>query len=409
MTDKNALKNPLAVALGLVLKQMREESNRSAEDIADTLDVSPSTYRLVEAGSNNLRPVYAPKLLQEDAFREIEFSSLAILLQAIHSLDAIRKDKNELADALQEIINLGSPLSRLISKLKEGLQTEGDPGNIDVRAVILRTEVNRHLRRLLTTPTFSQELETQAELTTKRFLNEVSPFYFDTAIRLLLDLKRSEPQLQSSKLGEWEAENAERMTEVKVVVRDLGTLFHKGNFEDFDFRYILNRVFSHQQFSVDILYQDITSHSPNFIKPTDFKKRLARTLRSFYTWKTNEGTDVARGKLDRIINNTFVFAHISNSSVDVNEFLRLKNRGYEHNNLWMFKLSPLENIVAVADNAKPEDIDIRLSSDGSAEGKKYGELINYRESMRRFSLFKDIWNNIDTSDKHNLDNMNINI
>jgi DNA-binding XRE family transcriptional regulator len=406
MSDEKSPKNPLALALGLVLKQVREKSNKTAGDIADSLDVSPSTYRLIEAGSSTLRPVYAPRLLQEEAFREIDFSSLAILLQATHSLDAIRKEGKQLRGALQEVGNLGSPLGQVISKLRYELDAEDKSDNVEVRTTILRTEVHRHVRRFLTTPTFSQELETQAQLTTKSFLTEVSPFYFDAAIRLLQDLKRSEPQLHSSKLGEWEAENADRMMEIRVVMRDLGVLFHEGNFEDFDFRYALNRALEDRDFKVRVIFGKISDEGTHSISPKQFKNRLIDELRDLYTWETNEEKGLAEGKLDITIENTFDFGHAESIDGEISRMLSLKDKSTKYNNLWMFKLSPVENVVSIIDSAEPKSIDSRIEKDSTVHGEEYGRLIDYEQSIRSFRYFNDLWNRISSDEKYDLENIN---
>lgn len=396
MSNKRSLKNPLALALGLVLKEMREESSRSAEDIAEALDVSASTYRLFESGSNNLRPVYAPRLLQEKAFRKIEFSPLAILLQATHSLESLWEEEEHLADALKKLGKFESPLDRIRAELEREIRTHDELEADDVRATVIQLGLDNHLRQFLTSPIFSQEIESRAALTTKRFLKETSPFYFDAAAKLLSDLRRSEPLINSSKVGEWEKENADRIVNARAVIQDLWVFFHEGNLRHYDFRYALNRKLLDENVTIRVIYNTFSRGVDNVLSPDKFKSRMVNMLYNFYAWKTNSRKEVGKQAVKILIDETFKFSRVSRS--EIRPLLTANKNVYgntkRYDSLWIFTLLPFRTRVGMGDTTK-EDTKERILQKESNEEKKYVEEISYNAVNLISSEFDEVWNSLD--------------
>ena len=62
-------KNPLAQAFGETLKRQRKNSGKTSEEIADTIGIGRSYYRLVESGTNHLHISKAVNLVT--AFQEV--------------------------------------------------------------------------------------------------------------------------------------------------------------------------------------------------------------------------------------------------------------------------------------------------------------------------------------------------
>ena len=96
------IRNPLAQALGLVLQGMRDKMGGvSSSEIASSLGLAASHYRMIEAGSAILQPSRAIKVVQ--TFDTIEFVPLCQVLVCIQILDSVRTsgtDMRVMADVL---------------------------------------------------------------------------------------------------------------------------------------------------------------------------------------------------------------------------------------------------------------------------------------------------------------------
>ena len=97
MTQK--FRNPLAQALGLVFQNTRDKMGGiSSSEIAASLGLAASHYRMIEAGSAILQPARAIKVVQ--VFDTIEFIPLCQVLVSIQILDSVKQSIDDMRTAV---------------------------------------------------------------------------------------------------------------------------------------------------------------------------------------------------------------------------------------------------------------------------------------------------------------------
>lgn len=112
-------RNPVSIALGGVLKELRSSRGLSSAAVAKELEVSASLYRLYESGSSALGPsyVHAFAMMFED---DIEFSRMSVVVSLIHALEApLKKGSIEIACGNCQAINETSNCPQLTYLLSE--------------------------------------------------------------------------------------------------------------------------------------------------------------------------------------------------------------------------------------------------------------------------------------------------
>lgn len=108
------IKNPLAVILGLVLKNLR--AGTGANEIAFALSMVESAYRMIESGNANLNPNKGLLLLRISNFRQIRYDKLCKFLVSNQILDAKKDNAKELWIELENIFQEDSELKKIFSK-----------------------------------------------------------------------------------------------------------------------------------------------------------------------------------------------------------------------------------------------------------------------------------------------------
>ena len=144
------LRNPLAQALGVVLQSTRDKMGGiSSSDIATSLGLAASHYRMVEAGSAVLQPSRAIRIVQ--TFETIEFVPLCQVLVAIQLLDSARQSTSEMR-AVAELLTEANPaMESLLEKFDDLWPTVDTAEPAEVARKIAAIGIDKELCSFLTT------------------------------------------------------------------------------------------------------------------------------------------------------------------------------------------------------------------------------------------------------------------
>ncbi|RKY06836.1 MAG: hypothetical protein DRP65_11200, partial [Planctomycetota bacterium] len=113
------IRNPLAQALGLVFQSTRDKMGGvSSTQIASSLGLAASHYRMIEAGSAILQPGRAIKVVQ--TFETIEFVPLCQVLVSIQILDPVRGSIDDMRTTM-ELLMQANPALEPVLRLFENV------------------------------------------------------------------------------------------------------------------------------------------------------------------------------------------------------------------------------------------------------------------------------------------------
>lgn len=197
------IRNPLAQALGIVLQNTRDKMGGiSSNEVANRLGLAASHYRMIEAGSAILQPSRAIRVIQ--TFETIEFVPLCQVLVAIQILDSIKDsvdDMRTISAVLAETVPPMAGIFKGFNKLWNMIETKEAA---DVMKKLISEGVVKELEAFLTTepvmltgeqinnfmtPTYQYPITGQLYGKIGNILQGVAPFYLDTVLQLIENLK----------------------------------------------------------------------------------------------------------------------------------------------------------------------------------------------------------------------------
>src|SRR5271166_2956579 len=176
-------KNPIVQTLGLLLLGLRREAGKEAEELARSLGLSGSAYRMIESGSAALQPTYALRLAK--IHPQLEFCRIAQLLSAIQVLEegrAMLTRMRTIADDLREADTGLSEVMQGYENIWSAVEAGENSATI-ARLIAKRGYVDRMRRFLMQGPSSPGVDLTQQWL--GRAAHRVSPFYVDMVTQLL--------------------------------------------------------------------------------------------------------------------------------------------------------------------------------------------------------------------------------
>lgn len=227
------VRNPLAQALGLVFQGLRDKMGGvSSSEIASQLGLAASHYRMVEAGSAILHPSRAIRVVQ--TFETIEFVPLCQVLVSIQIVDSVKQSINDMQTTIELLLEAHPALSRVLQGfdgLWETVKTN-EPGAV-ARKIVSEGIVNE-LTSFLTTepisftsdqidnfmsPTYQYPITGQLYSKIGNILQGVAPFYLDTILQLVDNLKGITPRVTPNELALWEASHKNRISHIIGIIR----------------------------------------------------------------------------------------------------------------------------------------------------------------------------------------------
>ena len=204
----------------------------SSSEIASSLGLAASHYRMIEAGSAVLQPARAIKVAQ--TFETIEFVPLCQLLVSIQILDSVKASVADMRTMAELLMEANPALSKVLAEFGEMWETVRTGQPSDVSRQIVSRDIVKELESFLTsepvaltadqidnfmTPTYQYPISGQLYGKIGNILQGVAPFYLDVILQLVDNLKGITPRVTPGELAQWEARHKTRISHVIGIVR----------------------------------------------------------------------------------------------------------------------------------------------------------------------------------------------
>jgi hypothetical protein len=372
------IRNPLAQALGLVLQNTRDKMGGiSSNEVANHLGLAASHYRMIEAGSAIMQPSRAIKVIQ--TFETIEFVPLCQVLVVIQILDSVKDsvdDMRTISALLMETVPPMTGIFKGLNKLWNIIETKEAS---DVMKKLINEGVVKELETFLTTepilltneqmnnfmtPTYQYPITGQLYGKIGNILQGVAPFYLDTVLQLVENLKGITPRVTAEELARWESLHKNRITNIIGILRNPQIIY---DVESFDYGFLWKDNFQ----KLLIIYRDQLETKNISVKDkiTDSLRRKFETERIKYSIELQSIDKTTHAKLE------VKYAKENKDKID--KILTYRNT--RMNNLWLYIMDN-GYVVPFIDNA---------SADVPAE-HLYGSSLTYDETCEKLSQIKEL-------------------
>jgi len=383
MTQK--FRNPLAQALGLALQVMRDKmGGMSSSEIAYLVGLAASHYRMIEAGSATIQPSRAIRLIQ--TFDTIEFVPLCQILIVIQLLDAVKDSISDMRTTAKLLAEANPALTDMLDKLDDlwpVVESEEPP---EVAKAIVSTGLRDELMKFLTTepatlaagdindfmsPTYQHPLSGALYSKIGNILQGVAPFYLDTVLQLIDNLRNVTPRVTAEELAKWEKLHKNRFSHIIGIVRNPEVML---DVTTFDYSYLWEDTFR----KILVLYRD---------KPTgkagSIGEQTAKLLREKFELE-HLRYEHQLETFDKVINEKLVITHAPGHADDIDNILLYGN--VPMNNLWAY-ITTAGYVVPFIDNATA----------GSGPADLYGTSPGYDETSEIVIKIRKLLSDMDIS------------
>ncbi len=350
-------KNPLAVLLGFALRDLRDELKCSAEEIAIALEISASSYRLIESGFAAVPPYYVTKLVM--TFRKLNWSRLAQLLVAIQLVEKAKPSTDQMRQVIKEVGgHLAPPRSDLWLQFERVCDLlSSDLSRKVVRTRLVQSGLISGLVRYLSEPDRTSESGATAPgmVWVQTAMQKLSPYYFELLVSQVNALEHFPPRATPEALKQWEVQNPHRFQRIYGIMQSSELLIAES--EEFNWGYVYRDDFG----GIYLLSFEDASVVKDRIKALH-KKLTARRLRhrASSTKPENIATFVKRNVIMKSIDSCSASEKQSLKSLlryDVakGELLPLANPDPESpvlqlRNAWLYQMKDTGNVVAFVDD-----------------------------------------------------------
>ena len=375
-------RNPLAQVLGIVLQNMRDEMGGvSSSQVASSLGLAASHYRMVEAGSAILQPARAIKIAQ--TFDTVEFVPLCQILVAIQVIDSARQSVRDMQGIVRLLTEANPSLAIAIKEFEQLWETVESGQSSDVAKRIVAIGMDRDMATFLTTepasftteqihnfmtPTYEHPFSGQLYDKIGNILQGLAPFYLDTVLQLIENLKNVTPRVTPEELGKWEAQHKNRISYIIGIVRRPEILLDT---DSFDYTFLWEENFR----KLLIIHRDPAqgASGPVEQKIIEGLRVKLESERVRYERQLSQFDEAVGGKL--------AVRHGEDLKGSIDEILL--HQSLAMNNLWVYIMSS-GYVVVFIDNAEP----------GGAAGDLYGTSLDYDETCRKLVLIRKLCDDV---------------
>jgi hypothetical protein len=376
------IKNPLAQALGLVLQSMRDKMGGiSSSEVASLLGLAASHYRMIEAGSAILQPSRAIRIIQ--TFETIEFIPLCQILVAIQILDAAKRSVADMRTTTEMLIEANPSLSSVLEKFDNlwDVVKNDQPG--DVAEKIVSDGILQDLTDLLTTepitlsaeqfgsfmtPTYQHPISGQLYDKIGNILQGVAPFYLDTVLQLIDNLRNITPRVTAQELAKWELLHKNRISHIIGIVRKPEVILDVNTF---DYTFLWQQNFQ----KMLIIHRDEAEDPKESVH-----QRIAHQLRrKFETERIKYERELET--FDETIKGKLKIIYGRDKTDNIEQIL--SHRGSAMNNLWAYIMTT-GYVVLFIDNATLD----------STSSDIYGSSLAYDETCEKLVSIRELCDDI---------------
>ncbi len=372
------IRNPLAQALGMVLQNTRDKMGGiSSSEIASLLGLAASHYRMIEAGSAILQPSRAIKIIQ--TFDTIEFIPLCQVLIAIQIVDSA-KDSVEDMRTITALLKEANPtMSKVLEKFDNLWATIKNKEPAQVSRQLATDGIIKELETFLTTepviltaeqidnfmtPTYRYPISGQLYSKIGNILQGVAPFYLDTVLQLVDNLKGITPRVTAEELAKWESRHKNRISHIIGIVRNPEVIL---GVETFDYSFLWEENFQ----KMLIIHRD-----PPRDKAASIQKEIAKCLKQrFETERIKYERELE--SFDKVLKQKLLITHGKHNKDKIDAILLHKK--VPMNNLWVYLMNN-GYVVPFIDNAT-----VDLPTDNL-----YGTSLAYDETCEKLTFIKEV-------------------
>ena len=391
-TTQSYPKNPLAQALGMVLKRRREIMGLTSSDIAELIGLGASYYRLIESGNNNLHISNTFKL--SEAFQgKIDLNAISSFISLTYYAEAVAKKRYQ--EAEKEKQNNKEKLVAFSEGFKEALieigQTRKEEKLDALCTVLLNSDIfsllgdpnsqekDSDVKKELGKSSFVFELEDflfnyedfhkpkdqQQDDYLTEFLNDIPSIYLEYLSESKDGLMRLPVTIGWQGLWEWEEESKEKFKSLIAVLKESELLNNQDNLNRYKYTYLWEKDFQ----GINFIYLD--DKKPKAVKEK-FKKFLKNSLKK--SENTKRYLDDFEDKMDLV-----EFKYCPKEEFDSSIF---RNDDEEYNATWIFNLHNKSNIGFTA---KINPVDAKMTE---------GLSLPYRKTKTNLIYLEELWNSI---------------
>jgi hypothetical protein len=373
------LRNPFAQALGLVLQGTRDKMGGiSSSDIAVSLGLAASHYRMVEAGSAVLQPSRAIRIIQ--TFETIEFVPLCQILVAIQLVDSAKQSAGDMQAIVGLLKEANPAMLPILDKFDELWKTVagGEPG--EVARKIAAVGIDKELYTFLTTepatltteqisnfmsPTYEHPISGQLYDKIGNILQGVAPFYLDTVLQLIGNLRNVTPRVTPEELAIWEGQHKSRISYIIGIVRKPEIIL---DVETFDYTFLWEDNFR----KMVLIHRDRPG-----AKTEGICEKIAQCLKAKFNAERVK-YDRQLKSFDEIVGEKLSVCYDENLSDRIDQLLL--HGGMAMNNLW-FYIMTTGYVVPFIDNAGTDSAGTDVFGTSLAYDETCEKLVNIREIL----------------------------
>lgn len=388
MVKKQTLcKNPLAQAFGMALRRQRDVMGKTSKDIAATLDIGPSFYRLVESGTNNLHVSKAIPLI--DAFEgRLDFDGVSKILMTISYMEALGKRAigdshyaEGLKGAVEKLLSYDEdklrPLLELFMEVNlfdRIKQVSANEIGEEIASNGLDVIVNDFITKYDAFGKSDEQVQNEYLL---RTLNEVPSIYFDFVTNTVQNLTRLPRYVYCEDYWEWERQNKETFKDMICLTNKSESVVSAENLERYKYEHLWESRFREEKCIVlaEMSSIQLKQDFDQLLKESLKKDNNIGKLKSF-------DTSVKKMKFKTLGNNTDAIK-LAKSLLKGDHYAKPK----EHENydaIWVFTTEDNKNIGFMAK--------IDYKSVKHKNQLVHVVSLTYDEVMKRMKLLKELWN-----------------
>jgi hypothetical protein len=332
---------------------------------------------MIEAGSAILQPSRALRIVQ--TFDTIEFVPLCQVMVAIQIMDSAKQSVEEMQIAAGLLIEANPLLERVLNGYDAIWNDIGKLSTIQMSRKIQAEGIDQELEKFLTTapvtlpaetisefmsPTYTQPISGQLYNKIGNILLGVAPFYLDTVLQLVDNLRNITPRVTPDELARWEGVHKNRIVYIIGVVRKPEIIL---DVDTFDYSFLWQENFK----KMLILHRDSPQVKTRSVqqKITDLLKKKYQREHMRYEPQLETFDAVMQQKFD-VRDGAHCIEKIENT---------LLYRDMPMNNLWFYFMSS-GYVVPFIDNAVG----------GESAGALYGTSLGYDETCEKLVILRDI-------------------
>ena len=376
------LRNPLAQTLGIVLQGTRDKMGGvSSSEVAASLGLAASHYRMVEAGSAILQSARTVKIVQ--TFGTIEFVPLCQVLVAIQVVDSAKQSVDDMRTIVGLLKEANPAMSKVLAGFDELWPILGKASAAEVSQKIAALGIDKELNTFLTTepamlsseqitdfmtPTYQHPISGQLYDKIGNILQGVAPFYLDTVLQLVDNLKNITPRVTPQELARWEGAHKSRISYIIGIIRKPEIVL---DVEAFDYTFLWEENFS----KVLIVHRDRPETKTESIF-AEIKESLRSKLQSERVKYDRQLQD-----FDEVLSEKFQIEDGYSITEKIDELLL--HRDVQMNNLWIY-IMVNGYVVPFIDNAVV----------GSKAADIYGTSLDYDETCKKLVSVREICANV---------------